>query len=286
MTDVSVPVGPAGLRAHVARHGPVAYLVTAEPGTARPHVVSVEVRWHGDDLVSGAGTRTAANVGTGADASLVWTPPPGESYSLIVDGAAQVVDGADGLGPLISLRPAAAVLHRLAGTGDDGPNCIPVETSPPTIEEVAVDHEEHPNAAMVRRFLNAWFDGDFATWTSLAADDIVIHMRGKPLLDDSYHGADGVMVFFERFAAADVDLFEMEVEDVVADDRYAMAILRTEYHRGDEHLHLRNACAYRLGPDGRIAEAWNVSDSQGPEHDFFTLADPHPSGLGVGLGPP
>jgi ketosteroid isomerase-like protein len=149
-----------------------------------------------------------------------------------------------------------------------------------------VDPEEHPNATTVRRFLDAWFDGDFATWTALADDDIVIHMRGKPALEGSYHGEAGVMEFFERFADVHVDGFEMAVEVVVADDRYAMAIMRSEYRRGDESLVLRNACAYRIGPDGRITEAWNVSDTQGAERDFFTLVDAHPSGLGVGLGPP
>ena len=114
---------------------------------------------------------------------------------------------------------------------------------------------------------------DFDTWALLAADDIVIHMRGKPAIEGSFHGRAGVVSFFEKFAAVNVDGFEMEVEDVMADDRYAMAILRTEYHRGDLYLPLRNACAYRLDATGRIAEAWNVSDSQVPERDFFTLVD-------------
>ena len=148
-----------------------------------------------------------------------------------------------------------------------------------------MEPEEHPNATAVRRFIDAWFDGDFATWTALAADDIVIHMRGKPAIDGSYHGEAGVMLFFERFAAALVDGFEMEVEDVVADDRYAMAIMRSEYRRGDDSVVLRNACAYKLDAGGRICEAWNVSDSQGPEREFFTLVDAHPSGLGIGQGP-
>lgn len=270
----------AELRGEVDRYGPVAYLVTVSPETGRPHVVSVTVLWDGDALVTGAGTRTAANVGEGADVSLVWSPPAGDAYSLIVDGPAEVVDGEDG--PLVSVRPAGSVLHRLAGAMGEGPGCIPVATPPLNGQEVAVDDQEHPNAVIVRRFLNAWFDGDFATWTSLAADDIVIHMRGKPAIDGSYHGQAGVMVFFERFAAVNVDGFEIEVEDVIADDKYAMAILRSEYHRGDEYLPLRNACAYRLDPDGRIAEAWNVSDSQTAEREFFTPIDVLPPGTGAG----
>ncbi|HEX7276519.1 MAG TPA: nuclear transport factor 2 family protein [Acidimicrobiales bacterium] len=278
---MSVHVGPAELREQVAEHGPVAYLVTVAPESRRPHVVSVTVRWEGDALVCGAGSRTSANVGAGADVTLVWPPAAGDDYSLIVDGPAAIV------GSLVSVRPAGAVLHRVAGAAaDEGPGCIPVTTLLAAPQEVTAVDEEHPNAAAVRRFLNAWFDGDFATWTALAADDIVIHMRGKPALNGSYRGAAGVTEFFEKFAALGIDGFEMEVEDVVADDRYALAIMRSTYQRGDEHLDLRNACAYRIDGDGRIAEVWNVSDNQRPESDFFTLADVGAAGLGVGLGPP
>jgi len=288
---VSVPVGQAELREQVERYGPVAYLITVSPETARPHVVSVSVRWDGDALVSGAGSRTAANVGTGADVTLVWSPPAGDGYSLIVDGPAVIVDS------LVSVSPAGAVLHRLAGTDVEGPGCIPVATAadasgaavppvPPVAPEEVAVHEEHPNAEVVRRFLVAWFDGDFDTWTALAADDIVIHMRGKPALNGSYRGAAGVTEFFEKFAAVHIDGFEMQVEDVLADDRYALAMMRSSYQRDDEHLDLRNACAYRIDADGKIAEAWNVSDNQGPEAAFFTLAEVGVAGLGVGLGPP
>ncbi len=273
-------VGPAELRTEVERYGPVAYLVTVSPETGRPHVVSVSVGWKGGFLVCGAGSRTAANVGAGADVTLLWSPPAEVGYSLIVDGPASLA------GSTLSVHPAGAVLHRLAGAVDEGPGCIPVTTGLTVVEEVAVNDDEHPNAAMVRRFLNAWFDGDFDTWTALAADDIVIHMRGKPALDGSYQGREGVMRFFENFAATDVDSFEMEVEDVVADDRHAMAIMRSVYHRGDEQLELRNACAYKIDADGHIAEAWNVSDSQVAEHDFFHQMDADTGGLGVGLGPP
>ena len=288
---MSLPVGPAELRSQVDHYGPVAYLVTVAPGTGRPHVVSVSVGWDAGALVCGAGSRTAANVGAGADVTLLWSPRAGDGYSLIVDGPARVVDGVGG--PLVSIRPVGAVLHRLAGLTGDGPNCIAVTTAVTTAAAAAATEEdavpeEHPNATIVRHFLNAWFDGDFDTWTALAADDIVIHMRGKPALDGSYRGQAGVMQFFEKFAAIEVESLEMEVEDVVADDRYAMIIMHTTYRRAGERMELRNACAYRIDPDGRIAEAWNVSDSQVAESNFFHLAatDVDAGGLGVGLGPP
>jgi ketosteroid isomerase-like protein len=286
MAGVSLPVGPAELRRQVHQYGPVAYLVTVAPDTARPHVVSVSVGWDGDALVCGAGSRTAANVGAGADVTLLWSPIAGDGYSLIVDGPARVVDGVGG--PVVSVRPVGAVLHRLAGMAGDGPNCIAVTTTIPTAAEEDVVPEEHPNATVVRRFLNAWFDGDFDTWTALAADDIVIHMRGKPAFDGSYRGAAGVSQFLENFSTIEVESLEMEVEDIVADDRFVMMIMRTSYRRGEERLELRNACAYRMDADGRIAESWTVSDSQAAEYDFFHVpaADVDAGGLGVGLGPP
>ena len=284
MARVRAPLEPLGLRQQVARHGPVAHLVTVAPESTRPHVVSVSVRWDAGVLVCGAGSRTAANVGSGADVTLLWAAPAGEDYSLIVDGPARVIDGPDGTAVVV--RPVRAVLHRVAGATGDGPGCIAVTTTLSPVEEDS-GGEEHPNASRVRAFLNAWFDGDFDTWSTLAADDIVIHMRGKPAIDGSYRGREGVMTFFERFAALDIESLEMEAEDIVADDHYAMIIMRTSYRRGQDRLELRNACAYRIDDDGRIAEAWNVSDSQAAEYEFFHLSDPKAaSGLGVGLGPP
>lgn len=148
-----------------------------------------------------------------------------------------------------------------------------------------MDPEEHPNATTVRRFLESWFDGDFDTWTALAADDIVVHMQDSPALRGTYRGQAGVRGVLEKFAALGIESADIDVEDVLADERFAMAVMRISFQRGSESLDLRNACAYRFDADGRVSETWNVSDSQGPHREFLTVADAHPSGLGVGLGP-
>ena len=290
MMGMTAPLEPAELRSQVERFGPVAYLVTISPETARPHVVSAAVRWDGDALVCGAGARTAANIGDGADVSLVWPPVAGGAYSLIVDGPASILDGDGGDGGRVaSVRPAGAVLHRQAGADGDGPGCIAVVTAVTAAAVAAApavhnEEEEHPNARVVRRFLEAWFDGDFATWTTIAADDIVIHMRGRNYLNGSYRGVAGVLDFFEKFAALDIDSMDMQVEDVAADDRFVVAMMRNVYQRQTETFDLRTACVYRIDPDGRIAEVWTVSDQQAEEARFFTMSDGDPSGLGVGLG--
>ena len=113
----------SGLRLQVDTYGPVAYLVTVGAG-GRPHAVSVALAWSGDDLTTGAGSRTAANIGDGSDVTLLWPPPPGGDYSLIVDGDAVVATGPSG--PEVVVRPRSAVQHRVAGAPGDGPGCVAV----------------------------------------------------------------------------------------------------------------------------------------------------------------
>lgn len=101
---------------------------------------------------------------------------------------------------------------------------------------------EHPNADLVRRFLTAWFRGDAAGWRELAAPDVVTRMPAHPA------GSAPVSV---------------EVDDVVADERFAVAIVRAVYQVDGAQLRLAYACAHKLGPDGKVTEAWHVSDQQG-----------------------
>ena len=100
---------------------------------------------------------------------------------------------------------------------------------------------EHPNADLVRRFLTAWFRGDAGSWRELAAPDVVTRMPAHPA------GSAPVSV---------------EVDDVVADERFAVAIVRAVYQVDGAQLQVAYACAHKLGPDGKVTEAWHVSDQQ------------------------
>lgn len=124
---MSVPVALDALRQKVADHGAVAFLLTVA-GDGRPHVVSVQVAWDGDDLVAPAGRSTAGNAAARPDVSLLWGPATADAhYSLIVDGQAAVRAG-DGGGGSVVITPTRAVLHRLALPDPDGaePTCIRV----------------------------------------------------------------------------------------------------------------------------------------------------------------
>jgi hypothetical protein len=104
MNGMSVPVTLAELPEQIERFGNTPYLVTVG-ADASPRATSVRVEWQGRVLMTGAGTRTAANVRENDVIVLLWPAPvPGE-HALIVDGWAEVHGGA------ILIQPAKAVLH-------------------------------------------------------------------------------------------------------------------------------------------------------------------------------
>ena len=118
---MSVPVGLERLHEEIGRYGRHAHLVSVGDD-GRPHVVSVLLAPDAgaDRLVAGAGRTTSANVAANPSVTLLWAAPPGEDYSLIVDGTATVA------GDRIAVRPTAAVRHRVATATADGPSCVTV----------------------------------------------------------------------------------------------------------------------------------------------------------------
>lgn len=107
---MSIPVEPERLRAETDRYGRFPYVLTVTPDRC-PQAVSAVVTWRGDTLTAEVGARTAANVAGRPEVSLLWPPPERGGYSLIVDGTAEVEDGA------LRLTPVTAVLHRPALLG-------------------------------------------------------------------------------------------------------------------------------------------------------------------------
>jgi len=101
----------------IEEFGSVAFLVSVGEDGA-PHTVSVAVIQSGDDLLAAAGGRTSANVAERPDVTLLWPARPGEPYSLIVDGHAEL------RGERVAIRPARAVLHRLAHADPGLPSCV------------------------------------------------------------------------------------------------------------------------------------------------------------------
>jgi hypothetical protein len=119
---VSIPVALAELHRRIDEFGAQAFVVTVN-GDGSAHVVSVVVDRADDQLVAGAGRRTATNVDRTGAVTVLWPPAGGGEYSLIVDGTATVVSGDEAR---LAISPTGAVLHKMAGATGDGPGCVPV----------------------------------------------------------------------------------------------------------------------------------------------------------------
>lgn len=102
---------------------PFAYLITVGDDY-RPHTVTVEPRFRGTTLDVGLiGGRTRENLARRGDVTLLWPPREPGGYSLIVDGKAEVTEGADEAVRL-GVVPERALLHREAESPSAVKGCL------------------------------------------------------------------------------------------------------------------------------------------------------------------
>jgi hypothetical protein len=118
---MSIQVGLDEIREQVAACRSCAYLLTVNDDGS-PHAVSLRLDWHGDELIGGAGRRTAGNVERCSDVSLLWPTSSRDGYALFVNGRAEV--RLDGDAATVAVKPTGAVLHKTPDAGGEGPSCV------------------------------------------------------------------------------------------------------------------------------------------------------------------
>jgi len=118
---MSIQVGLDEIREQVAACRSCAYLLTVNDDGS-PHAVSLRLDWNGDELVGGAGRRTAGNVERSSDVSLLWPTSGRDGYALFVNGRAEV--RLDGDAATVAVKPAGAVLHKTPDAAGEGPSCV------------------------------------------------------------------------------------------------------------------------------------------------------------------
>jgi hypothetical protein len=112
VANVSIPISADELE-EAAEGRPWVFLITAGPSDGAAHVVSLTADWSAGGVIRlavGDG-RAARNIASGS-APVVVFPPGGSGdrvdYSIIVDGAASLVDG------VLTITPTGAMWHRPA----------------------------------------------------------------------------------------------------------------------------------------------------------------------------
>jgi ketosteroid isomerase-like protein len=130
---------------------------------------------------------------------------------------------------------------------------------------------DHPNAALIRRGYQAFGQGDIAALSELFTKDIQWHEAGgasTPLAGD-YKGQEAVFTMFGQLVQLTSE-FRVTVEEIVADDRQAVAIHETYARRGSTTYRSREAIVFHL-LEGKVTDAWHtVPDLEA--YDMFWAA--------------
>jgi len=135
---------------------------------------------------------------------------------------------------------------------------------------------QHPNVERMRRAYEAFMKGDAETIRELLTDDLVWHVPGRHRFSGDHNKAE-VMALFEEIIpefneAGDpvVSTFDIEAEDIVADDRWAFVRAHWNHTRDGKRFDQRGVEVFRLTPDGRIAEFWAFMRDTAAFDEFFS----------------
>jgi uncharacterized protein len=120
---------------------------------------------------------------------------------------------------------------------------------------------EHPNAAVVRRSMEAMEAGDLETAASLVADDVVWHEIGR---SEPRRGIDEL-----RASMGEVDYtIDGRTHDILATDDHVVLLIDATATRNGRTFDYKVAEVYHIR-DGKIAERWAVSDDTARIAEFF-----------------
>jgi ketosteroid isomerase-like protein len=112
---------------------------------------------------------------------------------------------------------------------------------------------EHPNAKVVRRLYDAFARGDLETAKSCFVRDAVWHLPGRSLIAGDHEGVDAIIRFFGKLKELSGGTFKPELTDVLANDRYTVALQHATGARGTKRLDV-TACQVMRIQDGKIIE--------------------------------
>lgn len=115
---------------------------------------------------------------------------------------------------------------------------------------------EHENAEAVRELCEAFNAWDVDRCLRLFADDIVWHYRGDNLVSGTYRGKGELRGLFNEFQELFSGTAVVEVEDILADDRYAVGFLRISGQREGSQLNARLADFFEFDDTGKFTQLW------------------------------
>jgi ketosteroid isomerase-like protein len=110
----------------------------------------------------------------------------------------------------------------------------------------------HPNEELLRSYFTAAERGDLGTLDELFADSIRAHVAGTHALAGEYQGKEAVFGFFGRLAERSGGTARLQLQDAVADDWFAVALVEAAGKVGGETLDGERAVLGPAGPGRQV----------------------------------
>ena len=111
---------------------------------------------------------------------------------------------------------------------------------------------------LIRRYFDA-VRTDHSQTAALYAPDATLHYVGRHILGGVYHGPQEILDLFGRSREAFRGTQRLELHDVVAGDRHAVALLKGSAERDGKHVEWQRVVVFHV-QDGLIHEQW-IHDS-------------------------
>ena len=125
---------------------------------------------------------------------------------------------------------------------------------------------DHPNAVIVRKYLESMTTGDVQAVADMLTDDVEWHEIGRA---DAIHGKAALA---ERFGmgSGEAPSYEItgESHDIIGGDDHTVALLSAHATKGGQTLDYKVAEIYHIR-DGKISGRWAMSDDTTAINDFF-----------------
>ena len=122
--------------------------------------------------------------------------------------------------------------------------------------------EEHSGAVRARSLLAAYADGDLKAVVEQFTEDVVFHVPGNHHLSGDYTGREALLGYFETVRALTGDNLTMELERVLAGDRYTAVFSRLRGTLGQRSVDVLMAQTFVNGEDGLFSEYYALADDQ------------------------
>jgi ketosteroid isomerase-like protein len=115
---------------------------------------------------------------------------------------------------------------------------------------------EHPNATRIRALFAAFRNADLAAIQETIPDDAVWHFPGHAgKLAGAHRGRAAILQFLMSVPQLTGGTFHLELEDVLANDRTAVALFRGSGTRNGKTLDNPTCLRMRIC-DGQVVEIW------------------------------